>query len=68
MLDKDPARLTQFGAVEITQNGITVSGFRAENGTCRDVAALAAVWAIGRLQEELMKCLERPGGGNICID
>jgi hypothetical protein len=67
MLDAEEARLTEFGTVTIRPDGIVVEGFSAENGTCRDVAALATLWAIGRLQEELMKTLERPGGGNICV-
>lgn len=68
MLDAEPARLTKTGTVTITNGRIDVAGFDADNGTCRDVAALAAVWAIGELQRELLKTLEKPGGGNIVID
>lgn len=46
---------------------VSVEGFSAEGGSCRDVAALAMVWAIGRLQQELMATLEKPGAGNVCI-
>jgi hypothetical protein len=68
MLDASPARLTEFGAVRVDAGSVLVEGFRAENGSCRDVAALGIVWAIGRLQQELMKTLERPGGGNVAVD
>jgi len=67
MLDTEEARLTRTGTVTINADGVFVEGFSAENGTCRDVAALAALWAIGELQRELMKTLEQPGGGKICI-
>ena len=68
MLDTNPAKLTQFGTVTIEGGGrIYVEGFSAEGGSCRDVAALVVVWAIGRLQQELMATLEKPGGGNVCI-
>jgi hypothetical protein len=67
MLDANPAFLTQFGKIEIENGRIMIDGFDAENGTCRDVAALAIVWAIGQLQIELMQTLERPGGGIACV-
>lgn len=68
MLDANPARLYQNGTVTVTPTGITVAGFEGLNASCRDVAALAALWAIGELQRELMATLERPGGGKIGVD
>ena len=67
MLDADPAKLTRIGEVVITKTGILVTGFSGEGCTCRDVAALGTVWAIGQLQKELMKILEAPGNGKISI-
>jgi hypothetical protein len=67
MLDADPSFLTKFGKIEVEPDRIEINGFDADNGTCRDVAALALVWAIGQLQIELMKTLERPGGGIACV-
>jgi hypothetical protein len=67
MLDAEPAFLTKHGKVTIDTGRIMIEGFDAHNGTCRDVAALAIVWAIGQLQHELMQTLERPGGGNVCV-
>jgi hypothetical protein len=63
-----PAKLTRIGRVEITTAGIGVIGFEGENTSCRDVAALAIVWAIGELQRELLATLERPGGDNVWVD
>ncbi len=68
MLDQDPVKLTQFGTVTITEGRVLVAGFEGDNATCRDIAALAAVWAIGKLQQELMLTMERPGASNICVD
>ena len=63
MLDAEPAHLTQTGSITLSESSIVIEGFGVENGTCRDLSALALVWAIGRLQRELMATLERPGGG-----
>lgn len=68
MLDAETAALSKFGRVTIHANHIAVDGFEGVNCSCRDVAALAALWAIGELQRELLKTLERPGGGSISID
>lgn len=75
MLDDEQARLTGTGTVTINSVGvgdtgvcILIEGFEAANATCRDLAVLATVWAIGELQRELMKTLEHPGGGNIGIN
>lgn len=67
MLDGELAKLNKLGTVTVTITGVTVQGFGAHNGSCRDVAALAALWAIGVLQQELLKTLERPGGGRIGV-
>lgn len=50
MLDGDPCRLTKTGTVVVTDGKIEIGGFSSDDGTCRDTAALALVWAIGRLQ------------------
>ena len=68
MLDIEKAYITDTGTVTITADGITIEGFDVNNASCRDIAALAACWAIGELQRELLKTLERPGGGNIGIN
>lgn len=67
MLDGDPCELANTGTVLVTDGKIEIGGFQSDNGTCRDTAALALVWAIGRLQAELRAKLERPGGGNTVI-
>lgn len=71
MLDADEAKLTRFGTVTIGAKNsnchIIVEGFSGEGCGCREVAALALVWAIGELQRELMETLERPGGGNVGV-
>lgn len=69
MLDANPCRLTTPGQVTVQSDGVVVvTGAEAENGTCRDTAALAMLWAIGRLQAELQATLERPGGGKVTIE
>lgn len=67
MLDAEPARLVKAGAVTITKSRIIVEWFDGEGTSCRDIAALAAVWAIGRLQDELRKTLEKPGASSIVV-
>jgi hypothetical protein len=67
MLDADPAKLVKTGKVTIDATGVTVEGFKGENASCRDVAALAALWAIGELQRELLATMQRPGGGKIGV-
>lgn len=67
MLDAAPARLTDTGTVTIGVDGISIDGFTAENGTCRDVAALALVWALQQLSQELQAVMERPGGGRSSV-
>jgi len=67
MLDANEVRLKKIGSVTVRAGRIEIDGFSGENATYRDVAALAAVWAIGRLQRELMEILKRPGGGNFVV-
>ena len=67
MLDASPSHLTELGTMTIIDGKIHIEGFRAHDATCRDVAALAIVWAIGQLQVELMETLKAPGGGNACV-
>jgi hypothetical protein len=66
-LDAYHTVLTQHGKVTITEKGIEVEGFEGLNTSCRDVAVLACAGAIGELQREMMRNIERPGGGNIVI-
>jgi len=63
----DEKRLTKYGRVTIEGGQITVEDFGGANTTCRDVAIMAAAWAIGELQREMLKTIERPGGGNIVV-
>lgn len=68
MLDANHSFLTKPGRVVVEANGTSVEGFEAHDASCRDVAALALVWAIGVLQRELQATLEKPGGGNVSVD
>lgn len=68
MNNVEPIYLTQFGKVSITENGIEVEGFEANDASCREIAVMAAVWAIGELQRELTLIIQQPGGGNISVD
>jgi hypothetical protein len=70
MLDADKARLIKTGVVTINSDGryrVIVEGFDGEGCSCRDVAALAMVWAIGELQRELLATLMDPGGGSCAL-
>jgi hypothetical protein len=69
-LDATEVKLTKTGKLTLREDGsIYLTGFDGENCTCRDVATLALVWAIGRLQEELEWQIRKPGGsGNVGID
>lgn len=68
MLDANEAQLSRYGTVTVHANGsVVVEGFSGDGTTCRDVAALAAAWAIQVLARELHGTLERPGGGRIGI-
>lgn len=68
-LDANPVRLTATGQLLITRDGkVEISDFAGDGCSCRDVAALALVWAIGLLQAELMKALEAPGRSEVVVD
>lgn len=64
----DVMKIRKFGRVTITKQGISVEGFEVKGAMCRDVAVMAAAWAIGELQREMLKTIEKPGGGNIGVD
>lgn len=68
--DATPIRLTKIGKVTIDTHErlpVVIEGFEGENCSCRDVAILACMWAIGVLQRETTKTIEVPGGGGIGI-
>ncbi len=67
-LDAKTTKLTHTGKITIDAEGILIEGFDAENATCRDVAVLAMCWAIGELQRDLIASIEKPGGGNACVN
>lgn len=72
-LDADTAVLTKFGTVTVQPPSdgwvqIRVEGFEGNGCTCRDVAVQACLWAIGELQREVLRTIEKPGGGLIGVD
>lgn len=72
-LDADNIKLTQHGTVTISPDKkggpqIIVEGFEGAGCSCRDVAVLACLWAIGELQREVMRAVQEPGGGSIGVD
>ena len=64
----DEMKITKTGRVTITKEGISVEGFGVKGAMCRDVAVMAAAWAIGELQREMLKIIAKPGGGKIGVD
>lgn len=60
--------LSRLGTVTVSKGGISVQGFEGKNASCRDVAIMAAAWAIGELQCEMLKTIKKPGGGDISVD
>lgn len=64
--DAEPIRLTKTGTITIDRDGIRVEGFTISNGTCRDLSILACLWAIGELQREAKRDIEKPGGSGRC--
>ncbi|MCP8349343.1 hypothetical protein DN387_13955 [Pseudomonas sp. FBF18] len=64
----DELKIRKTGRVTITKDGISVEGFDVKGAMCRDVAVVAAAWAIGELQREMLKTIQKPGGGNIGVD
>jgi len=65
MLDK---KLKKAGTILIHNGMIHVDGFEADDCMCREVAALAVLWAIGKMQQELVAMIANPGEGNIGMD
>lgn len=59
--DVGPVHLVRLGAVTVSEHGIIAEGFGLEGGTGRDMALMACVWAINRLQAELLRDAENPG-------
>lgn len=72
-LDEHEMNLTRPGRVTIypqpgpTGVQIILDGFDGENCSCRDLAVLAQIWAIGALQESLIADVMKPGGGRAAI-
>ncbi len=64
MLDK---HLSKTGKLTIEKGQILVEGFEADDAMCREVAALALIWAIGELQGELQAIVQVPGGTDRCV-
>ena len=68
--DAQEAQLTKLGKVTITKEGVYIEGFNT-SGTqsCRETAILAAAWALGQLQAEMLATMLKPGGtGRMGID
>lgn len=61
MLDK---RLSRVGTVLMYGGEIHVEGFEAEGAMCREVLALALLWAIGEMQRDLVELIAVPGGSH----
>jgi hypothetical protein len=55
-------KLKSTGALLMHNGRIYLGGFEADNAMCREVAALALLWAIGELQAELVALIHQPGG------
>lgn len=60
--------LDKIGKLTITENGVIAEGFDAPGASCRDIAALAAVWGISVLARELQVTMNEPGLSNISVD
>lgn len=72
-LDADEMKLTRPGRITIypqpgpTGVQIIADGFDGEGCSCRDLAVMAQIWAIGVLQESLLEDVMKPGGGRAAI-
>jgi hypothetical protein len=61
--------LKNIGTITMDAKKIEINGFDADDAMCREVAALALIWAIGRMQNELSALIRKPGGtGNTSVD
>lgn len=63
----DPVGLSEIGTLTISVNEMRAEGFEG-NGSCRDIVALACIWGIKKLTEELELVLQQPGAGEMSID
>lgn len=62
-------RVTKPGTLLMHDGNIYVEGFRVDGGgMCREVAAMACLWAIGELQKELTALINEAGSGVSCMD
>lgn len=59
-------KLKDTGKMTLRSGGIELHGFEADGASCRDVAVLALIWAIGELQAELTNIVTEAGGSGIC--
>ena len=60
-------RLKTIGKLTIDADGMYAEGFEANGpAMCREVGALALMWAIGELQKELTEIIAQPGGTGKC--
>lgn len=66
-MKSEEIEIESFGTITIGKGAVMVNGFKFSNASCREGAILACAWAIGELQREMMKTIERPGGGFIII-
>lgn len=67
MNNQEAMFITRTGKVTIENGRILVQGFNSENTSCRELVILAAAWALGELQREMLKTIERPGAGSIFL-
>jgi len=58
-------KLDKTGTIKMAQGKIEIEGFEVDGAMCREVAALAMLWAIGELQKELTAVINVPGGTGI---
>jgi hypothetical protein len=68
MNNESPMCLTDFGKVTISDKGISIEGFEADNASCREAAIMVCCWAIGELQREMLLMIESPLGGSVVME
>lgn len=64
MLDK---QIIKSGAITVQEGHISVEGYEVKDASCREVAAVALLDAIGILQRELQAIVYVPGGTGKCV-
>jgi hypothetical protein len=62
MMDKS---LSRIGTITVIGGEIRLEGFEGNGCSCREVAALALLWAIGHFQEQLQQQILKPGGSGL---